>query len=153
MSTRTNTASITSEILFGGESNKYYADPRSRQIQTYVTANRHGEFFATLTPGRTVDYAGSQVAPYSDKMPIAYSPTFTVVDDANEWAAKASAWAVANYTGQFGAPTFPLAKADHTVCPECDHFDTLTTKQEAWSDDTTCTTEGCAYKSIYMIGD
>ncbi len=40
-----------------------------------------------------------------------------------------------------------------TFCSHCERFNTLVTKQHAWSDDTHCTTEGCDYKSSYRIGD
>lgn len=38
-------------------------------------------------------------------------------------------------------------------CPTCGGLDTLTTKQEAWADVTTCTQEGCDYTYRYSIGD
>lgn len=38
-------------------------------------------------------------------------------------------------------------------CPTCGNHDTLTTRQYAWHDLTTCTTEGCDFERSYSIGD
>lgn len=41
----------------------------------------------------------------------------------------------------------------HNRCPKCGTVDSLSTKQEAYCDRTSCSTEGCTYESVYMIGD
>lgn len=38
-------------------------------------------------------------------------------------------------------------------CPLCGAYESLKTVQHAYSDETTCTTDGCTYRSEYRIGD
>lgn len=38
-------------------------------------------------------------------------------------------------------------------CPQCGELGTLSTKQEAWGDRTTCSAFGCEYENYYSIGD
>ena len=40
-----------------------------------------------------------------------------------------------------------------TRCPKCKALGTLSTKQEAWGDRTTCSASGCGYEDYYSIGD
>lgn len=38
-------------------------------------------------------------------------------------------------------------------CPKCGELNTLVTKQLAYGDETTCSHDGCDYRSYYSIGD
>lgn len=38
-------------------------------------------------------------------------------------------------------------------CPQCNEYDTLILRQEAYGDRTTCSTDGCRYERWYDIGD
>lgn len=142
----------TSSILFGGESNAYYSDERSRQIVTRVERNVHGEYVAHLGTGRTIDFAGTECELFGVQT-VRSSPLFTVVDDAREWACDAAHWALDNLVSGYSAPGFPLAAQSHTYCTSCGHFDTLTTALMSYSDETTCTTSGCDFSHSRSIGD
>lgn len=40
-----------------------------------------------------------------------------------------------------------------TTCPNCETRGTLTTKQLPYGDETTCSADGCTYRSYHSIGD
>lgn len=141
------------KALFGGASNSYYATPESRRVVTQLVVNAHGEYVGSLGTGRVVN--GELVVDYW----VESSPVSTDEAEVKAWLSTVFAWAPDNYVGQFQSPLtdYPWDRKvggdRHSVCPDCDHFDTLTVAQEAWGDRTTCTTEGCTYERFYSIGD
>jgi hypothetical protein len=156
MSTSIITRAAVSEKLFGGSSNPHYADDRTRIVAARIETNSHGEHVAQIITARSIDYAGTALDELLVTGRVASSPVFTVVDDAIEWAAKAHPFVVENVrSGEFDAAlaSLPVVRESHSRCPECDRFDTLSTSQQAWCDVTTCSTPGCSYENVYMIGD
>lgn len=154
--TRTPVSSALSEIIFGGASNSYYADPRTRLVFGYVLSNAHGEHVAHMAIARSIDYAENELSELLISQHLCSSPVFTVIDDCHEWIAKMERFVVENITsGEFDAAwrDCPIVRERHTFCKGCGHFDTLSTSQQAWCDVTTCSTESCDFENVYMIGD
>jgi hypothetical protein len=152
MSTMTQQTVEQSEILFGGAANSYYADPERRQIATRIELNAHGEYIARLFPARRLTIDGEVHIVASSSCSTSFSsPIFTVEADAIDWCELASSWAVENMTGQLSSPKPPFVTESHSLCPKCDRFDTLSTQQLAYGDETTCS--ACDYSSYYSIGD
>lgn len=142
-----------SDVLYGGRSNAYFTDDRSRLIVTRVSENAHGEFIAQVGTGRTVDYAGNERDLFEFRT-YKSSPVFDGDGDARQWAYEAQGWALDNLLSSYSTLTpFPLDEQTHTYCPGCGHFDSTRTELQAWADVTTCSTDGCTFESRRSIGD
>ena len=77
----------------------------------------------------------------------------TTVAVAHQGLAKGRTW-VGDTFGQIcPLPTGEPAYTAESLCPECQHFGTLHTRQEAYGDSTTCSTPDCTYSRWYSIGD
>jgi hypothetical protein len=151
--TRTPVVTAQSEIVFGGASNSYYADPRARLVFGYIETNVHGEHVAHVAIARSIDYAENPVAELLIRHHIASSPVVTSKSLAIGWVEAAVVWCVEHFRQYDDAGRLPLPREGHSHCSSCGHFDTLKTQQLAYGDLTTCTTDSCDFESYYSIGD
>lgn len=130
---------VTGDKLYGGSSNRYYAEPERRTITIRVEANDQGEhvgFVTTLSSH------------------IGTSPVLPDRASADAWVAQVSEYAATTLTGQIGNDQHPegmFSSPMTSLCNKCGGMNTLRLSQEAWLDRITCTQCGDEY--TYSIGD
>jgi hypothetical protein len=144
------TAQLTGKVLYGGESNTYKAAPEQRQIRVSILKDTADRYRVTVDTGRAVPGHSEFVADYRQ-----YSSPLMPEQTARTQARILWPFLRDSYTGQLTGENgiIPGNHYGATYCPECGRFDTLSTKQEAYGDATTCTTRDCAYNSWHSIGD
>ena len=168
MTTTIATATTVGTHLFGGESNQYYSERSQRLLVVEIQKNVDNLFRVVVYRARWIPSMNSAAKD-------------GVVFDSGVIASESEAREIANEVFILGRDKFtgnlpPLEKNSEgivvevpdpnlvygfmmpnskstSVCPKCDTFNSLVTKQEAYGDSTTCKTTNCDYNSWYSIGD
>lgn len=130
---------VTGDKLYGGSSNRYYAEPARRAVTIRVEANDQGQHVGFVTTLSTH---------------IGTSPILPDRASANTWVAKVSEYAATTLTGQLGNDRHPegmFSSPMTSLCRKCGGMDTIKVSLEAWLDRITCTQ--CEDERTHSIGD
>jgi hypothetical protein len=133
-------STVVGRVLYGGESNPYYKEPEKRRVVVRITRNIEGLYRVTA-----VTIFGARYC-YGSRL-------FTTEGEARADANRVRLFATFTFHGQMRDDEGSRIEGDeeHSLCPTCNRYDTLTTRQLAWGDETTCS--ACDYNHYYSIGD
>lgn len=135
------TARVQGNALWPAARDEFHLRPTNRQFDVEISKTLKGQY-VVRTKG---------VNPLAHTVPP-WAGGIATEEQARALANDLFLYLRDRYTGGLGGPRWEHLD-DRAICPRCEAFDSIDLKMLAWGNESTCTADGCDYRSYVSIGD